>query len=167
METRYEFDETGLLSSIAVGVPGKRTFFLVIGEKEDWLRLWLEKEQLEAIALAVDQLLATLAKDFHRYPDESEDQSDSDERPSGLPSGEFEIDQISLGFDDDKAIMEYLVHSIGPQRNDDVLVGCRTPLMRLKNFGEQAKAVCAAGRPRCELCGYPIDPEGHVCPDQN
>ena len=59
------------------------------------------------------QLLATLAKDFHRYPDESEDQSDSDERPSGLPSGEFEIDQISLGFDDDKAIMEYLVHSIG------------------------------------------------------
>jgi uncharacterized repeat protein (TIGR03847 family) len=28
-------------------------------------------------------------------------------------------------------------------------------------------AVAAAGRPRCELCGNPIDPEGHVCPALN
>ena len=167
METRYEFDESSLLSSIAVGVPGKRTFFIVIGEKEDWVRLWLEKEQLEAIALAVEQLLAALAKEFHRYPDESESSTGLDERPSGFPSSEFEIDQISLGFDDDKALMEFVVHSVGPQENDDVLIECRTSLARLKSFGEQAKEVCAAGRPRCEICGYPIDPEGHVCPEQN
>jgi hypothetical protein len=27
--------------------------------------------------------------------------------------------------------------------------------------------VAAAGRPRCELCGNPIGPEGHVCPALN
>ena len=28
-------------------------------------------------------------------------------------------------------------------------------------------AVCAAGRPLCQLCGNPIDPEGHICPSLN
>ncbi|UCD10271.1 MAG: DUF3090 family protein, partial [Dehalococcoidales bacterium] len=27
--------------------------------------------------------------------------------------------------------------------------------------------ICAAGRPRCKLCGQPIDPTGHDCPMQN
>ncbi|HAI99827.1 MAG TPA: DUF3090 domain-containing protein, partial [Dehalococcoidia bacterium] len=26
---------------------------------------------------------------------------------------------------------------------------------------------CAAGRPRCFLCGLPINPDGHVCPRAN
>jgi uncharacterized repeat protein (TIGR03847 family) len=27
--------------------------------------------------------------------------------------------------------------------------------------------VCSAGRPRCQLCGNPMDPEGHQCPAMN
>ena len=35
------------------------------------------------------------------------------------------------------------------------------------DFVEQAIAVCAAGRPACELCGNPIDQQGHICPRTN
>ena len=70
IETRYEFNEVTLLSSFAVGTPGKRTFFLLIGRKEKWVRVWLEKEQLETLALAIDQFLLTLSQmlDFCSKP---------------------------------------------------------------------------------------------------
>jgi len=32
---------------------------------------------------------------------------------------------------------------------------------------EHARALVAAGRPPCRLCGQPIDTEGHVCPRLN
>jgi 5-methylcytosine-specific restriction endonuclease McrA len=27
--------------------------------------------------------------------------------------------------------------------------------------------VVAAGRPTCQFCGQPIDPDGHICPRSN
>src|SRR5438477_497658 len=31
----------------------------------------------------------------------------------------------------------------------------------------QGALVCARGRPTCQFCGNPLDPEGHVCPAMN
>ncbi|MDP2730450.1 MAG: DUF3090 family protein [Dehalococcoidales bacterium] len=167
MEQSYQFEEPGLLSAISVGIPGKRTFFLLMGEKEKWLRLWLEKEQLEALALAIDQFLLALYQELHLSPEETEGLSLSDDVPSGLPSAELEIDQISISFDQEKTSLDFLVHILGPQKIDDVIVNLRASLAQLKQLGEQARSVCAAGRPRCQLCGGPIDPAGHTCPKHN
>jgi hypothetical protein len=30
-----------------------------------------------------------------------------------------------------------------------------------------ALEVVAAGRPRCQFCGYPLEPENHICPAMN
>jgi uncharacterized repeat protein (TIGR03847 family) len=38
---------------------------------------------------------------------------------------------------------------------------------QMLSFARHGAAVCAAGRPRCRLCGNPIEPEGHVCPALN
>ena len=34
-------------------------------------------------------------------------------------------------------------------------------------FIERARRVVAAGRPRCPLCGQPLNPTGHICPRHN
>ena len=34
-------------------------------------------------------------------------------------------------------------------------------------FAKRAQTVVAAGRPPCQFCGNPIDPEGHICPRAN
>ena len=167
MEKRYEFDEAVLLSAVAMGVPGKRTFFLIMGQKEDWVRVWLEKEQLEALALAIDQFLAPLSQEHLRFPPEAEETSLSDDVSSGLPSAELGIDQITLGYDHERATLNLLVHVLGPQREELVELYCRASLAQLKKLANQAKSLCAAGRPRCELCGNPIDPTGHICPKDN
>src|SRR3990170_7700532 len=99
IETRYEFNEVTLLSSFAVGTPGKRTFFLLIGRKEKWVRVWLEKYLLETLALAIDQFLFNLSQEHINLGRGAEGRTLSDDVPSGLPSAELEIDQIALGFD--------------------------------------------------------------------
>ncbi len=167
MEEHYSLEEVTLLSAFAVGVPGKRTFFLAAGHKEDWVRVWLEKEQLEAMGLAVEQLLFAISQEHHRSPRETEDPSLSDDVPTGMPKAELEIDQMTLGFDQERATLNISVHSSGPQKVDWTELSCRPTLAQLKELGGQAKSLCAAGRPRCVFCGGPIDPEGHSCPKNN
>jgi len=167
MEEHYEFDKVTTLSVVAMGVPGKRTFFLMVGEKEKWVRVWLEKEHLETLALAIDQFLLALSKEHHGLSREAEEMPLSDDVSSKLPSAELEIDQITLDFDKEEAKLNFLVHGVGPQRVDQVVVYCRMTLAQIKKFGDEARSICAAGRPRCVLCGRPIDPTGHTCPESN
>ena len=167
MKERYEFDEVTHLSAFTVGVPGKRTFFLIVGQKEDWVRVWLEKEQLETLALAIDQFLFTLSQKILVSSQETAVTSLSDDIPSGMPSAELEIDQITLGFNQQRATLNILAHGLGPRKEDQAVLHCQTTLAQLKKLGKQARNICAAGRPRCVLCGEPIDPKGHICPMNN
>ena len=167
IETRYEFNEVTLLSSFAVGTPGKRTFFLLIGRKEKWVRVWLEKYLLETLALAIDQFLFNLSREFPSLERREMGAALPDDVPKGLPTAELEIDQISLGFEQERATLNMIVHSSGPQRTDGIELHCRATLTQLRKLGAQAKSVCAAGRPICVICGGPIDPSGHICPGSN
>jgi uncharacterized repeat protein (TIGR03847 family) len=38
---------------------------------------------------------------------------------------------------------------------------------QMLSLARHGAAVCARGRPRCQFCGNPLDPEGHVCPAMN
>ena len=167
MEERYELDEITQISAVAMGVPGKRTFFLILGQPGKWIRAWLEKELLEALALATDQFLASLAREGLYFPPETEPETEPDDVPAGLPSIELEIDQIALGYEREMAKLELAVHVLGPETEDRSELSFRLTLARLKKLGIQAGKICAAGRPHCLLCGGPIDPEGHVCPKSN
>ena len=167
MDKKFEFDEPGLLLTHVMGVPGKRTFFLIMGERERWLRVWIEKYLLEALALAIEEFEFRLSKERPSPRRGGVKEPASESAPSKMPAAELEVDQISLDFDDGKAALNLLVHSVGPQRTDGIELICRVSLAQLKLFAAQAQAVCAAGRPRCSLCGGPIDPSGHTCPSIN
>jgi uncharacterized repeat protein (TIGR03847 family) len=34
-------------------------------------------------------------------------------------------------------------------------------------LAERGEELVTAGRPRCPLCGSPLDPDGHACPKTN
>jgi len=165
-EKRYEVEGVTLLSPFAVGVPGKRTFFLVIGEKNNWVRIWVEKEHLQALAVAIEQLLLTLEQQEIAVP-EKEGPPLSGETPSGLPSAELDILQMTLGYEEEKATIEIISQRSGAHEESPVEVSCLITLGQLKTLGEKSTKLCAAGRPHCPICGGPIDPEGHVCPKEN
>ena len=49
---------------------------------------------------------------------------------------------------------------------DEMLVVSLPPAYA-RAFCKRAQAVVAAGRPPCQFCGGPLDPEGHPCPKMN
>ncbi|OGO35980.1 MAG: hypothetical protein A2147_00445 [Chloroflexi bacterium RBG_16_57_8] len=167
MEERYEFDEVTFLSAFAVGVPGGRTFFLAVGQRGEWVRVWLEKEELQALALAVHQLLLTVPQGRSRASPERESMPLSGDTASRLPSAELEADEIALSYDQERASLDVLAHPSGPRVLERTELHCRATLTQLERFAEEALNVCAAGRQRCPLCGGPIDPSGHICPRNN
>jgi uncharacterized repeat protein (TIGR03847 family) len=56
-----------------------------------------------------------------------------------------------------------------PSLEDDDAPGVQFHLRRdqVRAFILHSLAVVAEGRPLCQLCGLPIDPEGHICPASN
>ncbi len=166
-EESFEFDEVELLSAVAVGVPGKRTFFLIMGKKNNWLRIWVEKEHLQALALGIEQLLFNLEQEHIPLPQESDEELPPNEIPSGLPTAELEIVQMTLGYKEERAIIELVVQRSGSQEDNPAEVYCQATISQLKGLRRQVKEVLAAGRPLCPLCKGPIDPEGHACPKLN
>jgi uncharacterized repeat protein (TIGR03847 family) len=167
-EQRYEFDDLTYISAVAVGMPGRRTFFLIIANAKEWVRVWLEKEVLEALTVAIERLTEALALE-RLYDPAAAPETDSvaGNAPTGLPASEVEVEQISLGYEEGKAILDLVVHPSGPKPLEWSELYCHLGLGMLKEFGVQAAEVCAAGRPRCPLCGLPMDPEGHICPESN
>ena len=168
-EQRYEFDDLTHISAVAVGVPGQRTFFLIVANGREWVRVWLEKEVLEALTVAIERLTEALALEKLYEPDAGAEEGPAvGQAPAGLPAYEVEVEQISLGYDEGKAILDLVVHPSGPKSLGWSELYCHLGLGMLKGFGVQAAAVCAAGRPRCPLCGLPMDdPDKHVCPESN
>ncbi|MFN2589865.1 MAG: DUF3090 family protein [Actinomycetota bacterium] len=109
--------------------------------------------------------------------DEDEASADSPEDPlAGLgvelevgellepPPAEEELDEPDEEDLSAAAELEAELESTDPDRARVRFWATREQMLSLARHGA---SVCARGRPRCQLCGNPIDPEGHVCPALN
>ncbi len=165
MDKSRDCDEVNLLSPVAIGTPGKRTFFLSVSDREGWLRIWLEKQDLQTLARAIRQLLIELPENTQPSSPLLEDLPG--QIPSGLPKAEFDLRGVVLGYEDGHAILDLTVESSGVHESGESELHCRPTLAKLSQFAVQAERVCAAGRPICPLCGSPINQTGHICPRLN
>jgi uncharacterized repeat protein (TIGR03847 family) len=160
----WELSTVELLSPVAVGAPGKRTFFLVIADQRRWFRVWLEKQDLQALAMAVRQLVIKLSLDATPSSVQREEPSHETSR---LPAAELELREANLGFQDGHGVLAFTVDVVGPRGEGQSSLRFYPTLLQLRQFAARAEEVCAAGRPICPLCGQPIDPSGHDCPGEN
>jgi uncharacterized repeat protein (TIGR03847 family) len=100
--------------------------------------------------------------------EELEGEAEGDEPPTGLDALGPELS--IAGMEELEPGMEELEPDLNrptvPEREPERVRfwATREQMLSLARHGAR---VCAAGRPRCELCGNPIDPEGHVCPALN
>lgn len=160
------------ITADAIGEPGMRTFYLQARAGEQLLTVIVEKEQVELLARSVVELLAdnpleTAVVDV-----------DDDEQTLEEPvDPRFRAGRLSIGFDDEEGRFLLEIDEFVPELEDDdprsLLVGepdsvslwaSREQMLALARHGE---AVVGRGRPRCQFCGNPMDPEGHVCPATN
>jgi len=163
-DASYGFGPVSRVDADAVGAPGHRTFRLVVIGGEGIATLWLEKEELQALGVAIDQMLAKLSrkpewKFYGSAPEPYEPGGEVDVSPSV----EFKVGQLSLGYDAGKRMFVLLAHDAEADPEGPATFTCFATASQLRSLSRRITVVVSAGRPRCTLCGDPIEPEGHVC----
>jgi uncharacterized repeat protein (TIGR03847 family) len=147
-----------------IGSPGQRTFYMQARLGDQVVTLKLEKQQVGALAQLLDELL--------------EDLPAVGPLPSDLALeepvlAEWAVGTIQLAYDSAADRVVLLVEEADQEEAEEEATDSGG-MARLAVTREQAAAVArhgaelvTSGRPRCPLCGFPINPEGHACPRTN
>lgn len=169
-----ELDPVDRITAGAVGEPGERTFFLQGRQSERLVTIIVEKQQVELLSASLVEILARSGKETGQGPPDEE----MDLEEPVVP--EWRAGRLSIGYDEDRDLVLLEVEEYVPEDEEEVEEVPVPPdpdapgSVRFWATREQALAlarhsaeVAAAGRPRCQLCGNPMVPDGHVCPALN
>ena len=161
-EPRNEFTNLTSLGSEAVGEPGKRTFRILADSERSSASLWIEKEQLFQLALAIHRLVATLEE-----PESEEVEPPHHREAPAATQLDFKVGQLTLGHDASRSLFIIDAHEDETEEDSPALIRLWANKSQVEAFAEEALKNCAAGRPICPLCGRSMDATGHFCPRVN
>lgn len=152
-----DFNVARAIDSQAFGQPGQRTFRLrIVGEQAESASLWLEKEQVQALSLALKQMLSQLEYDADPPP------AEAGEFPV-VADHDFRVGRMGMGFNaSDRTVVLY-TYEIGVEDEEDPTLRVRLTQEQCASLGAQLDEVIAGGRPLCPLCGVAMEPSGHAC----
>jgi uncharacterized repeat protein (TIGR03847 family) len=172
-----DLDRVDKITAGAVGEPGERTFFIQARLGERTVTITVEKEQVELLASSILEILATIDLETGDGPgDESLELEPPLEplwRAGRLSIGYAEDrdlmileleEQVPIPEDEDEDATEVEAEDEGPEPDRVRIWASREQMLALSRHGS---SVAARGRPRCQFCGNPLDPAGHVCPAMN
>ncbi len=162
----WDFGQTERLEPEAIGAPGERTFRLRALSGGRAASIWLEKEQLAALAVMLRQLLDQTAP--------SEPPSQPDTPPSTAPfplnaEVDFKIGRLGIGYDEKERTVTIFAYDLDVAEEEDTEppFSCQITRAQCRAFAGRAEEVISAGRPLCLLCGAPLNGEGHKCLRRN
>jgi len=165
----YDLNPVDRITVGAIGVPGRRAFFLQARQGRVLVTVVIEKEQVLALAAGIDHLLMQLA---FRFPQgeieeilDAEAVQEMDMELEHPIDPLFRVSQMGLGYDQETDQLVLLIYELPMEEEPEVIGVVRFWASRaqMEALSQQAKEVIAAGRPICPLCGQPMDPAGHFC----
>ena len=187
-----EFPPVDKITAGAVGEPGERTFYLQARTGIELLTLLVEKQQVELLSTSILEILATVGKETGEGPSEAQLELEQPLEPMWrvgrlsigyqedrdlmlLEAEELVPEDEDEEADEDDEEEEHVLDvppDLGrldpelaePERERLRLWATREQMLALSRHGAE---IAAQGRPRCQFCGNPMDPEGHQCPAMN
>jgi uncharacterized repeat protein (TIGR03847 family) len=152
--------ELGLAQAIdaeSFGEPGQRTFRLrAIGENSQSASLWMEKEQFQALSLALGQVLSELRHSgeateppVYEYPE--------------LADHDFKVGRMALSVDTSSQTVILYLSDPETEESDDPTLRIGITHDHCAALREQLDEIISRGRPVCPLCHAPVDEGGHAC----
>ncbi len=170
-----------IVGAEAIGQPGQRRFRLFAMIHNVSAALWMEKEQLNNLSIALDRILAQLTEGRILR---TEAQASPPAPPQGAPSNfpanpefEFQVGQLRISYDERRNLLVLTSVPLGivmepgqePQvilRDADTL-SFRFTLHQAKELASSITTLVSSGRPTCPLCKAPLDGGPHACVKQN
>ena len=112
-----DFEQVSRVEAESIGPPGQRRFRLTIEDGADCILLWLEKQHLQALGHAFEQILTHLQVVQVEIPFET---------PEDLVvvgADEVQVGRLQVGYDEARELVVLIVHSIeaGMEDPPDVL----------------------------------------------
>jgi len=166
-----DLDRVDRITADAIGEPGARIFYLQARRGEDLVTVLVEKEQVQLLAASVLDLLATIGLETATGPDEDAMDLEQPFEPR------WRAGRLSIGYEEDSDLFLLEIEEFQPEVDEDdteLLLRQEAETLRLWATREQmfalsrhSAAVADRGRPTCQYCGNPLDPEGHACPAMN
>jgi uncharacterized repeat protein (TIGR03847 family) len=158
----FDIDPVDRITAGAVGEPGERSFYVQVRAGPASVTLLAEKEQVRLLAEALLQLLGTLPEVDEGPPPEE----------LGLEEPlepEWRVGEIAIEYEESSASVEIVIMEIESEEDAGVSARARFVATRAqaRAMAVRALEIVAAGRPRCQFCGYPLEPENHICPAMN
>ncbi len=158
-----------------VGLPGERTFYLQLNSGNTVISASLEKSQVAALSERLEYMLKEIRL---VHPLAPRPQLIRDSLPLEMPvMDEFRIGSIAIFFDEDTQLIQIDLREVNTNDED---LDDESPLLediqvirlfispsQAKTFHDRAELVISAGRQPCPFCGFPIDPQGHLCARAN
>lgn len=164
----YDLESVTRITAHAIGEPGKRIFYVQARSNRQIVSLVAEKDQVAALAQAIDQLLEDLAEKnpLLSSPDDLLPIFDMSLEEPLEPV--FRIAQLRLGYDEDEDVV-VLVALGWPEGEEETPPTARFNVTRqqIRALSEHASQVVSKGRRICGNCARPIDASGHFCPRMN
>lgn len=167
-EAQHDFGLATRLEADALGEPGKRTFRLLVRSGSSSALIWIEKEELMALAVAIEQVLEQAAPDEVAKAEVAPLAGQVQDFPLN-PTVEFRVGQLQLGHDTLNEQFQLIATDVEQIQEDDAnpTLTVRVNYRMAIRLCRQIAALASAGRPRCPLCGQPMGPEPHSCPLSN
>jgi uncharacterized repeat protein (TIGR03847 family) len=150
----------------AVGEPGRRTFRVRVATPTATACFWMEKEQLQALGMAIDQLLAQLRSNKVGEIESPAPASESGDFPTTF-THDFRVGRLGLGYDEDGDRLVLLVHDQEANLEGPPTLQVKVERGKGRTLSAEITTVVASGRPRCPLCGAPLTGGPHACPGSN
>ncbi len=191
----HNYEQPDRFIAGTVGPPGQRTFFLQAKDGDRVTSVALEKQQVAILAerldILLDEALRRSGGDAAIPAVAPVDLRDGDPLDQPIVE-EFRVGTITLSWDGEDGVVvielfpvsEVAATDDSDGGADDAADEAETGaaeieieademlLVKLdpgyaRFFARRALSVVSAGRPACQFCGGPIDPEGHLCPRAN
>ncbi|MDJ0769254.1 MAG: DUF3090 family protein [Ilumatobacter sp.] len=167
MSAFYEFEEVDTFTTGAIGEPGARVFYLQARAGKQRVAVKCEKQQVSAIVQYLQRVLNDL-------PPPEDRPIDAALELAGPVEQVFVLGPIGLGYDRSSDRLIVQLEEIGAYDDEgneleggDGHIRLYVTRGQAASFCEHAERVVAAGRPDCQWCARPIDPDGHACPRMN
>jgi uncharacterized repeat protein (TIGR03847 family) len=155
----------------ALGLPGQRTFRLLISTNETTAQLWVEKEQLQALVDAIARMLAEIDMERGQAMRPIKDVLPNI-KPTSFPTDpaiELQVGALGLRYDAQRDIVALEAFDRETPDDETPAVRCLVGREQIEKLQQNGIDVIAGGRPRCPLCGTPLPSTGvpHFCPPTN
>jgi uncharacterized repeat protein (TIGR03847 family) len=181
MDFFADFDFVDVITAGAIGEPGRRTFYIQARAGARTVTIRSEKQQVAAIGKYLRRALAHLPMPEGQPPRSVMQLAEPVQEAFVLGAIALEFNRSNdefvlhlkefapLSQDDDEDDLEE-----DDDDDDDSLENASGSRARVSMTRAQAMAFCdnadrivSAGRPDCEYCELPINPDGHFCPRMN